>query len=98
MRIALMMLLGCVYATLTRPWSQQVELLGGGDDVMDEDETPSGKRDTGQAPTVIQGHCVVINIQKVHFIQQEARRQGKRVYWVDIDFKNAFNAMSQAAL
>jgi len=34
----------------------------------------------------------------VHFIQQEARRQGKRVYRVDIDFKNAFNAMSQAAL
>jgi len=35
-------------------------------------------------------------MQKVHFIQQEARRQGKRVYRVDIDFKNAFNAMSQA--
>jgi len=51
MRIALMMLLGCVDATLTRPWSQQVGLLGGGDDVMDEDETPSGKRDTSQAPT-----------------------------------------------
>jgi len=37
-------------------------------------------------------------VQKVHIIQQEARRQGKRVYRVDIDFKNAFNAMSQAAL
>ena len=37
-------------------------------------------------------------MQKVHFIQQEAWRQGKRVYQVDIDFKNAFNAMSQAAL
>ena len=39
-------------------------------------------------------------MEKVHFIQQEARRQGKRVYLVDIDFKNAFNAMSpwQAAL
>jgi len=43
MRIALMMLLGCIDATLTRPWSQQVGLLGGGDDVMDEDKTPSGK-------------------------------------------------------
>jgi len=32
-------------------------------------------------------------MQKVHFIQQEARRQGKRVCLVDIDFKN----MSQAA-
>jgi len=52
MRIALMMLLGCVDATLTRPWSQQVGRLGGGDDMMDEDETPSRKRDTGQAPSV----------------------------------------------
>ena len=45
-----------------------------------------------------QGRCVGINMQKVHFIQQEARRQGKKVYRVDIDFKNACNAMSQAAL
>jgi len=45
-----------------------------------------------------QGRCIGINMQKVHFIQQGFRRQGKRVYRVDIDFKNAFNAMSQAAL
>jgi len=45
-----------------------------------------------------QRRCVGINMQKVHFIQQEVRRQGKRVYRVDIYFKNAFNAMSQAAL
>jgi len=45
-----------------------------------------------------QGRCVGNNMQKGHLIQQEARRQGKRVYRVDIDFKNAFNAMSQAAL
>jgi len=45
-----------------------------------------------------QGRCVGISMRKVHFIQQEARRQGKRIYQVDIDFKNAFNAMSQAAL
>ena len=45
-----------------------------------------------------QGHCVGINMQKVQFIQQEARRLDKRVYRVDIDFKNVFNAMSQAAL
>ena len=45
-----------------------------------------------------QGCCVSINMQKVYFIQQEARRQGKRVYRVDIDLKNAFNAMFQAAL
>jgi len=37
-------------------------------------------------------------MQKVHFIQQEARRQGKIIYRVDIDFKNTLNAMSQAAL
>ena len=41
-----------------------------------------------------QGRCVGINMQKVHFIQQEAQRQGKRIYQIDmIDFKNAFNAM-----
>jgi len=45
-----------------------------------------------------QGCCVGISMPKVHFIQQEARRQGKRAYRVDIDFKNAFNAMSHAAL
>jgi len=45
-----------------------------------------------------QGRCVGINMPKLHFIQQEARRQDKRVYRVDIDFKNAVNAMSQAAL
>ena len=45
-----------------------------------------------------QRRCVGINLQKVHFIQQEAQRQGKRVYQVDIDFINVFNAMSRAAL
>ena len=45
-----------------------------------------------------QGRCAGVNMQKVDFIQQETRRQGKRVYRLDIDFKNAFNAMSQAAL
>jgi len=37
-------------------------------------------------------------MQKVYFIQQKARRQGKRVYRVNIDLKHAFNVMSQAAL
>jgi len=45
-----------------------------------------------------QGRCVGIKMQKVHLIQQEAQRQGKRVYQVYIDFKNTFNDMSQAAL
>ena len=34
----------------------------------------------------------------MHVVTHEAHRQGKRVYRVDIDFRNAFNAMSQAAL
>jgi len=45
-----------------------------------------------------QGRSVNINMQKMHFVTYEAHRQAKRVYRVDIDFKNAFNAMSQAAL
>jgi len=36
--------------------------------------------------------------KKMHFVTHEAHRQGKRVYRVYIDFRNAFNAMSQAAL
>jgi len=34
----------------------------------------------------------------MNFVTHEAHRQGKRVYRVDIDSRNAFNAMSQAAL
>jgi len=45
-----------------------------------------------------QGQSVNINMPKVHFVTHEAHRQGKRVYRVDIDFRNVFNAMSQAAL
>jgi len=44
-----------------------------------------------------QGQSVNINMQKMHIVTHEAHRQGKRVYRVDIDFRNAFNAMSQAA-
>ena len=39
-----------------------------------------------------------INMQKMKFVTHEAHRQRKRVYRVDIDFRHAFNAMSQAAL
>jgi len=45
-----------------------------------------------------QGRSVNINMQKIHFVTHEAHRQVKRVYRVDIDFRNAFNAMSKAAL
>ena len=45
-----------------------------------------------------QGRSVNINMPKIHFVTHEAHRQGKRVYQVDINFRNAFNAMSQAAL
>ena len=41
-----------------------------------------------------QGRSVNINIQKMHFIIHEA----KRVYRVNIDFRNVFNTMPQAAL
>jgi len=34
----------------------------------------------------------------MHFVTREAHRQGKRVYRVDINFRSAFNAISQAAL
>jgi len=44
------------------------------------------------------GRSVNINMQKMHFVAHQAHRQGKRAYQVDIDFRNAFNAMSQAAL
>jgi len=37
-------------------------------------------------------------MQKMHFVTLEAHRQGKRVYRVDIDFRNVFIAMSQSAL
>ena len=45
-----------------------------------------------------QGRSVNINVQKNHFVTHEACRQGKQVYRVDKDFRNAINAMSQAAL
>jgi len=45
-----------------------------------------------------QGRSVNINVQKMCFVTHEAHRHGKRVYQVDIDFRNTFNAMSQAAL
>jgi len=44
-----------------------------------------------------QGRSVNINMPKMHFVTHEAHRQGKRVYRVDIDFRIAFNAISQAA-
>ena len=34
----------------------------------------------------------------MRFVTHEAQRQGKRVYQIDIDFRNTFNATSQAAL
>jgi hypothetical protein len=37
-------------------------------------------------------------MQKMHFVTHGAHRQGKQAYRVDIDFRNAFNTMSQTAL
>jgi len=45
-----------------------------------------------------EGRIFNINRQKTNFVTHEAHRQGKRVYRVDINFRDAFFAMSQAAL
>jgi hypothetical protein len=45
-----------------------------------------------------QGRSTDINLTKLEWITREALAQGKRVYRVDVDFTNAFNAISQAAL
>ena len=34
----------------------------------------------------------------MEWVTREVLAQGKRVYSIDVDFTNAFNAMSQAAL
>ena len=39
-----------------------------------------------------------INQQKLSWITEEAQRQGRQVLRVDIDFRNAYNSMNQAAL
>jgi len=44
-----------------------------------------------------QGQSCNINMPKMHFVRHEANRQIKRIYRVHIDFRNAFNATSQAA-
>ena len=45
-----------------------------------------------------QGRSTDINLAKLEWVTREALTQGERVYRVDVDFTNAFNAMSQAAL
>ena len=45
-----------------------------------------------------QGRSTDINLTKLEWVTREALAQGKRVYRVDVDFTNAFNAVSQAAL
>ena len=45
-----------------------------------------------------QGRSTDINLAKLEWVTREAIRQKKRVFRVDVDFTNAFNAMSQAAL
>jgi hypothetical protein len=45
-----------------------------------------------------QGRSTDINLTKLEWITREALDQGERVYRVYVDFTNAFNAMSQAAL
>ena len=45
-----------------------------------------------------QGRSTDINLTKLEWVTRETLTQGKRMYRVDVDFTNAFNAMSQAAL
>ena len=45
-----------------------------------------------------QGRSTDINLAKLEWVTREALSQGKTVYRIDVDFTNAFNAMSQAAL
>ena len=45
-----------------------------------------------------QGRSTDINLAKLEWVTREALSQGKIVYRIDVDFTNAFNAMSQAAL
>ena len=45
-----------------------------------------------------QVRSVNIDVPKMHFVTQKAHRQDVRVYRVDVDFRNVFNATSQAAL
>ena len=45
-----------------------------------------------------QGRSVSINMSKMERVTTEAQRLMKRVYRVEVDFKNAFNTMNQAAL
>ena len=45
-----------------------------------------------------QGRSTDINLNNLEWATRETLTQGKRMYRVDVDFTNAFNAMSQAAL
>ena len=45
-----------------------------------------------------QGRSTDINLAKLEWVTREALSQGKTVYRIDVDFTNAFNAMSQPAL
>ena len=45
-----------------------------------------------------QGRSTDINMSRLSWVTREAQAQGKKVYRIDVDFKNAFNALSQAAL
>ena len=44
------------------------------------------------------GRCVDLNQLKLDWITSEAKRLKQRMIRIDIDFKNAFNSMSQSAL
>jgi hypothetical protein len=45
-----------------------------------------------------QGRSVTINTSKLEWVTERAQKQFKRLYRIDVDFRNAFNSMNQAAL
>jgi hypothetical protein len=46
----------------------------------------------------MQGRSVTINTSKLEWVTERVQKQFKRLYRIDVDFINAFNAMNQAAL
>ena len=59
---------------------------------------PTGILEPGQAGGRQGRSTDVVNLAKLEWVTRETLAQGKKVYRVDVDFANAFNAMSQAAL
>ena len=58
----------------------------------------SGQTSWSQGNGGRRGRGIDLNLCKLVWIMQEAQKQERNVVRVDVDFRNTFNAMSQAAL